>query len=98
MVKHIVMWKLLDHAEGKSKEENIAYIKDRLEGLKDVIPQIRFIEVRANFNPNGFDAVLYSEFDSPEDLDIYTNHPAHKAVAEYVAKIRTDRVVGDYVV
>jgi len=99
MVKHIVMWKLKDFAEGKSKDENIAYIKAELEGLALVIPQINFLEVGKNMLPDAeHDAVLYSEFESPEDLEVYQNHPAHKKIAGYIAKIRDGRVSGDYMV
>ena len=99
MVKHIVMWKLKDFAEGKSRGENIKYIKGELEKLKDSIKEIKFLEVGENVNADkSYDAVLYSEFDSLEDLEIYQNHPDHKKVAEYVGKVRESRVVGDYVI
>lgn len=99
MIKHIVMWKIKDFAEGKSREENIAYIKSRLENLADIIPQIKFLEVGKNINPAAdYDAVLYSEFDSPEDLEIYQNHPEHKKISEYVSKIRDARTVVDYII
>ena len=99
MVKHIVMWKFKDFAEGKSKEENFNFVKESLENLPGLIPEIKFIEVGRNFNADSdFDAVLYSEFDSPEDLEIYQNHPEHKKVSQYVAKIRGERIVGDYIV
>ncbi len=35
MLKHIVMWKLKDLAEGVSKEENTLKVKTRLESLKN---------------------------------------------------------------
>ena len=98
MVKHIVMWKLLDFAEGRSKSENIRYIKERLEALKQSIPEIKFLEVGESITPGGYDAVLYTEFATPEDLAIYQNHPQHLEVSAYVAKVRVDRVVGDYIV
>ena len=99
MLKHIVMWKFKDFAEGKSREENIIYIKSMLESLVDLIPQIKFIEVGRNINPDkSYDAVLYSEFDSPEDLEIYQNHPEHKKISEYVSKVRDARIVGDYII
>ena len=98
-VKHIVMWKLKDFAEGKSKEENIIFIKSQLENLIDIIPQIKHLEVGKNILPNEiYDAVLYSEFDSFEDLEIYQNHPEHKKISAYVAKIRDDRIAGDYMI
>ena len=100
MIKHIVMWKIKDFAEGKTKTENIELIKEKLENLKSFIPEIKFIEVGMNFNESdmAYDAVLYSEFDTAEDLEIYQNHPKHKEVAEYIGKIRTDRAVGDYII
>ena len=98
-IKHIVMWKLKDFAEGKSKEENIIFIKSQLENLIDIIPQIKHLEVGKNILPNEiYDAVLYSEFDSLEDLKIYQNHPEHKKISAYVAKIRDDRTAGDYMI
>ena len=99
MVKHIVIWKLKDSAEGKTKEENFKFIKQSLENLPVFIPEIKFIEVGRNFNADSnFDAVLYSEFDSPEDLEIYQNHPEHKKISAYVSKVRDERIVGDYIV
>ena len=99
MVKHIVMWKLKDFAEGKSKEENIKFIKKELENLVNLIPEIKLLEVGENILPDKiYDAVLYSEFDSLEDLEIYQNHPEHKKVASYISKIRDDRIAGDYMV
>ena len=99
MVKHIVMWKLKDFAEGKSKEENIKFIKSELENLVNLIPEIKHLEVGANILPNEtYDAILYSEFESVEDLEIYQSHPEHKRVAAYVAKVRDGRIAGDYII
>jgi len=99
MVKHIVMWKLKEFAEGKSKDENIKFIKSELENLVNLITQIKHLEVGKNILPDiDYDAVLYSEFESVEDLEIYQNHPEHKKVAAYIAKIRDGRIAGDYIV
>jgi len=100
MIKHIVMWKIKEFAEGKSKLENIKLVKEKLESLTSVIPEIKFLEVGINLNESemAYDAILYSEFDNLEDLNTYQNHPKHKEVSEYVGKIRTDRAVGDYII
>ena len=37
MIKHVVMWKLKDFAEGCGKQENALKIKTMLEGLRDKI-------------------------------------------------------------
>jgi len=94
MIKHIVMWNLKE----ENKEKNALEIKTRLEALKTIIPQIHSIEVGRNFNESdmAYDLVLYTEFETKGDLEIYQNHPAHKAVAKFVAEVRTARVVGDY--
>ncbi len=98
MIKHIVVWKLKEHAEGGSKEENARKIKAGLEALKNKIPQIQRIEVGLNCIPSGaaYDLALYSEFANEKDLDVYQKHPEHQKIADFVAKVREDRVVVDY--
>ena len=97
MVKHIVMWKLKDFAEGRTKDENIKFVKESLENLVNLIPEIKHLEVGISIEP-GFDAVLYSEFASLPDLQTYQNHPEHKKIAEYIGKVRENRVCGDYII
>lgn len=76
MIRHIVMWKFKEMAEGATKAENLRKVKSLLEALPDTIPFIRRMEVHLNENPNpkNYDAVLVSEFDSLEDLSAYTAH------------------------
>ncbi|MDO9154770.1 MAG: Dabb family protein [Paludibacter sp.] len=99
MIKHIVFFGLAVQAEGKTKAENAAYIKTELENLKNLIPQIKNIEVGFNHHdadPNNYDVALYSEFDTLDDVNIYQVHPEHKRVAAYIAKVRTSRAAIDY--
>ncbi len=98
MIKHIVMWKLKDGHNGETKSEIIKNVKNMLEGLTAKINEIKELEVGINFNPSdaAYDVVLYSVFNSREDLDIYQKHPDHLNVAGYVSEVRTDRAVVDY--
>jgi hypothetical protein len=98
LIKHIVMWKLKEFAEGNDKLENIKIIKASLENLQKDISQIKLIEVGININTaaQAYDLVLYSLFESMEDLSIYQNHPEHVKVAEFINKVRDERVVADY--
>lgn len=98
MIKHIVAWKLKDEAEGNNKKENAKIIKERLEALRNIIAEIKNIEVGVNINDSSaaYDAVLYSEFETIEDLEKYQKHPEHVKVAEFIGKIREDRIVVDY--
>jgi hypothetical protein len=98
MIIHIVMWTLKDFAEGKDKSENIHIMKEKLESLIDHVDVIRKLEVGLNFNARAaaYDIVLYSEFDSKEDLNAYQIHPEHRKVSEFIGKIDDKRAVVDY--
>ena len=98
MIKHIVMWRLKDSADGASKQENAKNLKNYLEALKDKIREIRHIEVGINISGSdaASDVVLYSEFDSMEDLEAYQKHPEHQKIVSFVNEIRSERRVVDY--
>jgi hypothetical protein len=98
MIKHIVMWKLKDFAEGAGKAENALKIKASLEGLQGKIKGMRVLEVGINNNDSAaaYDVVLYSEFDSVEDLIAYQNNPEHTKAGDIAGKVRLDRKVVDY--
>ncbi len=98
MIKHIVMWKLKDFAEGQTKAENAMLIKNKLEQLNEKLDIIKYLEVGINNNLSNedFDAVLISEFLTDEDLQAYLIHPLHVEIAEFVKQVRTDRAVVDY--
>lgn len=99
MIKHIVFFGLADNAEGKTKAENALIIKSELENLKQLIPEIISIEVGINHSDapqSNYDIALYSEFDSIETLNIYQEHPEHKRVGAYIAKVKTNRAAVDY--
>lgn len=98
MVKHIVFWKLKDEANGMSKSENAQTIKEKLEALKGQIPGLIEIEVGIDFlgSPESADLVLYSTFENKEALNVYANHPLHKAIMPFIAEARNERRVVDY--
>ena len=98
MLKHVVAWKIKDHAEGNTREENICIIRERLFNLKTIIPQIQSMEFGINLSKdeNSYDAILQIDFANTEDLEIYQVHPAHKEVSNFVSKVRTDRFLFDY--
>ena len=99
MIRHIVMWKFKEMAEGATKAENLRKVKSLLEALPDTIPFIRRMEVHLNENPpKNYDAVLVSEFDSLEDLSAYTAHPAHQEISSFVSKCREGRASADYTI
>ena len=98
MLKHIVMWRFVEGAGGKSRVEHAQWMKEHLEALVGVVPEIRSMEVGVNVAPSAsaYDAVLISTFDDKEALDRYKVHPAHKAVAAYCKEVRELRADVDY--
>lgn len=98
MVKHIVMYKLKPFAEGEDKKANAIKIKKKLESLQNVVPGAFKIEVGINYNPGGYDVVLYSEFNDHDALETYQIHPEHIRVKEFVHSVIESRVVADYMV
>jgi hypothetical protein len=100
MLQHIVMFKVKDFAEGADKTKNMQRIKSGLEALPGKIEEIRLFEVGVNSIDNGFayDLVLFSQFDSKEELFRYQKHPEHVKVVEFVNKVCESRVVVDYVI
>jgi len=98
MIKHIIMWKLYEEAEGFSKKENAVRIKKILEDLSQQIPQISKLEVGLNISKSNiaYDVVLYTEFASANDLQIYREHPAHLALVDFIKNLRSERHVVDY--
>lgn len=99
MLKHIVVWKFADNAEGKTKAENLNIVKDRLYALLPIIPQIKKMEIGIDVSGTEMsgDMVLITEFENKEDLKTYAQHPEHVKVSEYVTKVRTSRTVVDYI-
>lgn len=98
MVKHIVMWKFKESAEGRSAVENMALVKDSLYALVGVIDEIKKMEVGIDIShKNGsMDLALITEFESVEALGVYAVHPEHLKVVDLVRKVTETRVVLDY--
>lgn len=98
MIKHIVMWKLKDHAEGNTKKVNSLEIKRQIEALKEKIDKVIELEVGINFEESSqaYDVVLYSTFYSKEDLNYYQNHEEHLKVVSFIKNVIESRVVVDY--
>jgi hypothetical protein len=98
MIKHIVMWKLKDHAEGADRAANAVEMKRRLDACADVVPGILKFEVMLA-QPGleaTYDVVLYSEFTDKTALEAYATHLTHKALVPFIGAIREGRQCMDY--
>ena len=98
MLKHIVMWKFADQAEGQDKAANLTQAKALLDGCANLVPGMGRLDV-AIAAPGlecTYDLVLYSEFEDQEALDAYQNHPQHVALKPFIAAVRAERQCMDY--
>jgi hypothetical protein len=97
-LKHIVLWKLKDHAEGADKASNALKLKALLDGCAGIVPgMIRFEAVVAQPGLEAtYDVLLNSEFESQAALDAYQNHPAHVAIKPFFGAVREARQCMDY--
>ncbi len=97
MIRHVVMWKFKEQAEGKSKKENMELVKERLYALLPVIREIKKMEIGIDATglETSMDLMLLTEFDNMADLKTYAVHPEHVKVATYVRSVVEMRSVLD---
>ncbi len=86
MIRHIVLFRFKETAEGRTKAENVAIARQKLEALPPLIPQTRALKVydNCNFNGTNSDLALISDYDNLDDLEIYRVHPDHVAVGGFM--------------
>jgi hypothetical protein len=101
MIRHIVMFKFLPEAQGKTKAENLEEAKARMLALKGEIPEIQAMAVYFGAEgsaPGNYDYILVSDFKNLEELDRYQKHPSHVAFGKFVSALREPdgRVCIDY--
>lgn len=98
MIRHIVMWKFKEVAEGCDRLENMETVRDRLYALLSIIPEIKKMEIGFDVKHTdaSADLVLMTEFDSLDTLAIYAEHPDHLAVGAFVRKVTDTRTVIDF--
>ena len=97
MIRHIVMWKFKETAEGNTKEENMRIVKESLFSLVGVIDEIKKMEIGVDLmhTAASMDLALITEFDTLDTLHTYAVHPEHVKVADFVRKVTETRVVLD---
>ncbi|OPY33038.1 MAG: Stress responsive A/B Barrel Domain protein [Methanomassiliicoccales archaeon PtaU1.Bin124] len=98
MIRHVVMWRLKNHAEGHSRAENAALMNDMLLALSSKVPEIRNLQVGFDVlrGEGSYDLVLMVDLDDLKALERYQRHPDHVKVAEFVSKVRESRAVVDF--
>ena len=83
MVKHIILWQLMDELTAEEKVQVKAGIKEGLEGLKGQIPGLTEIHVQTEaLSSSNAEVMLDSTFEDEAALKAYAVHPAHVEVAD----------------
>ena len=87
MVRHVILWTLIDGISTEEKAAAKKNIKDGLEGLKGKVPGIVEIKVYTEgLESSNADVMLDSSFESEEALKGYAVHPAHLDVANNIVR------------
>lgn len=99
MIKHIVIWRLKEHAEGQDRNTNARLMKEQLKALRGVVPGLVKLEVGLELDNQHSEqghVVLYSVFESRVSLQTYISHPQHKKVAAFIKAVAEERRCVDY--
>ena len=94
MIRHICMFKLKED----NKQGNLEELLVRVQTLK-TIEQVCGFDVVCNAQgmpDSNYDVALIFDFNSPEDLQTYQDHPTHKAFGAFIGQIRENRACIDY--
>lgn len=99
MIRHIVMFRFLEEAMGRSRRDNAVLAKKKLENLAGVVPSVLKMEVHLNdedAQPSNYDLVLITEHEDLEGLRLYASHPEHENVSEFIGRVKESRACVDF--
>lgn len=86
MVKHVIMFKFKEEADGKTKAENLAIAADMSRNLMGKIPSLR--SSATNFNavpsPINYDLVIELTFDDLAGMQEFHVHPLHMELVNFL--------------
>tara|TARA_B100000809_G_scaffold237914_1_gene258231 strand:- start:26064 stop:26369 length:306 start_codon:yes stop_codon:yes gene_type:complete len=99
MYKHVVLWKLKEEADGKSRKELALEVKRRLDALPAHISEIKGFETAINIGDYGasfFDVSIVAVFDTKDTFWAYTKYPIHDEVVAYIQSVQEAEHIVDY--
>lgn len=89
MIRHIVLMKLLNEAEGHDKQYNGQRIKAGMEALPAQIEGMISSTVLLG-NADRFDVCITNEFVDEEAMNYFGAHPLHQEMRTYIHKVVQD--------
>lgn len=98
MVKHILFWKFSDAVTPENRSQVLQKLSDSVRGLEGNIPGLLHCEIGENYAGADCDFVFFAEFESPEAVLTFQNHPLHVAHKQMAAQFVQNRLAADYIV
>ncbi|MBL0945951.1 MAG: Dabb family protein [Hydrogenophaga sp.] len=99
MLRHIVMWKFKDEAEGADRETNLRKAEALLMGCAKLHPGT--VQFQVGLARPGlectYDLVLDSTFTDAAALAAYQNHPTHVAIKPFMKAVVAERQCMDFI-
>jgi len=94
MIRHVALFRFIPEFTEEQRDEWIALIKD----LPHHIPQIRSMTVGKDVvhGPHSHELAVVADFDSLDDLDAYSAHPAHQKVLDISGPVKASLSVVDF--
>lgn len=99
MIRHVVLFKFLDEAMGRSKQENLEITVSMLKNLMGIVPSLLSCQVEyndSNADSSNYDLILITEHEDFEGLHSYIIHPEHQKVGVFMKTVRESRTCVDY--
>ena len=99
MIRHVVMFKFMDEAMGRSKQENLKITVSMLKNLVGIVPTLLSCQVEYNdsaADSSNYDLILITEHENFEGLNAYIMHPEHQKVGVFMKTVRESRTCVDY--
>ena len=98
LLKHVVIWRFFDEAEGRSREENMRLVAEKLRALVGVAPTLLSLEVGQDVlrSEQSGDMALVCEFENVEAMHAYRDFPPHAEISRYIKRVASERRVADF--
>lgn len=99
MLTHIVWWTFKPTHGGKSAADNAALVKERLEALRGIIPELRDLYAGVRLlesSTEKADLTLVTRHEDAAGLAAYAAHPEHQKVVALLKEVTASRRAIDF--
>lgn len=99
MLRHIVMYRFLPEAEGRTKAENLELARNLAEKMKTGIPELLAFQYGTGCEgaqQSNYDIVLICDLRDLDALARYKENPVHKAFGSHCHAVSDARAAIDF--